>query len=265
MTGPASDISGAGELHLPWESVGADEGERARSAVSDASLARQLPLTPWAEPCGTAALGCDVTDSRRAGTVIDQVKSSLQPDHRSIVDDNLPARLGNVNGTECIAERGVVGGGGWTLPLLCAGIALIACCVLIPQADANRRLAYERQVLQLDLDSIERQIDVNAEFLKKVGEDPTLAQRLAERQMKVVPEGTRVLELKHAPDAGTMSPFQLVSVEPPPALPPYKSVGGLIANLCYDARARLSMVGAAMGMIAAGLVLGYAPLTARSS
>src|SRR6185312_4116438 len=39
-------------------------------------------------------------------------------------------------------------GGGWTVPILCAGVALIACCALIPQADSNRRLTYERQELQ---------------------------------------------------------------------------------------------------------------------
>lgn len=152
-------------------------------------------------------------------------------------------------------------GGGWTLPLLCGGIALVACCVLIPQADANRRLAYERQMLQSDLETVERQIAVNAEFLRKVANDPTLAERLADRQMKVIPEGTRVLELKHDPDAGAgMSPFQLVTVPPPPPLPPYKPVGGTIANLCYDPHSRLYLIGAALVMIAVGLVLGYAPV-----
>lgn len=147
-------------------------------------------------------------------------------------------------------------GGGWTLPLLCAGIALIACCVLIPQADANRRLVYERQMLAMDLASIEHQVAVNGEFLKKVGDDPTLAERLAERQMKVIPEGTRVLELKHENDGTGMSPFQLVSVAPPPPLPPYRRVGGTIANLCYDPHTRLYLIGAALVMIAVGLVLG---------
>ena len=149
-------------------------------------------------------------------------------------------------------------GGGWTLPLLCAGIALIACCVLIPQADANRRLAYERQMLKMDMESVERQIAVNSEFLKKVGDDPTLAERLAERQMKVIPEGTRILELKHETDGSTMSPFQLVSVAPPPPLPPYHPVGGTIARLCYDPHTRLYLIGAGLVMMAMGLVLGYA-------
>ena len=150
-------------------------------------------------------------------------------------------------------------GGGWTLPLLCAGLALIACCVLIPQADANRRLAYERQMLKMDLDSVEKQVQVNDEFLKKVAADPALAQRLAERQMKLIPEGTRVLELAHQKEGDSMSPFQLVSVAPAPPLPPYKPVGGLIAHLCYDAKSRLYVIGAALLLMATGLVMGYAP------
>ena len=148
-------------------------------------------------------------------------------------------------------------GGAWTIPLLCAGLALIACCVLIPQADANRRLAYERELLRRDLQTIDQQIDVNAEFLKKVADDPELAQRLAERQMKVIPEGVRVLDLTHESDG--MSPFQLLSVAPPPSLPPYKPTGGTIAHLCYGPHSRLYLIGISLGMIAMGLVLGAAP------
>jgi hypothetical protein len=111
-------------------------------------------------------------------------------------------------------------------------------------------------MLAMDLASIEHQVAVNGEFLKKVGDDPTLAERLAERQMKVIPEGTRVLELKHENDGTGMSPFQLVSVAPPPPLPPYRRVGGTIANLCYDPHTRLYLIGAALVMIAVGLVLG---------
>jgi hypothetical protein len=150
-------------------------------------------------------------------------------------------------------------GGGWTLPLLCAGVALIACCALIPQADANRRLAYERQQLQMDLQTVAKQIAVNEEFLRKVGQDPTLAERLAERQMKVIPQGSRVLELSRDGGGASMSPFQLVSVPPPAPLPPYKPIGGVIASLCYDNHTRLYVIGLALGMIATGLVLGGTP------
>jgi hypothetical protein len=137
------------------------------------------------------------------------------------------------------------------------GVALIACCVLIPQADSNRRLAYERELLQRDLQTIDQQIEVNGEFLKKVADDPELAQRLAERQMKVIPEGVRVLDLTHEPEG--MSPFQLVNVAPPPPLPPYKPTGGTIAHLCYGPHSRLYLIGISLGMIAMGLVLGATP------
>src|ERR1044072_7320440 len=50
-------------------------------------------------------------------------------------------------------------GGAFTIPLLCAGIAIIAACLLIPQADANRRLAYERVKLQADLETVEKQVE----------------------------------------------------------------------------------------------------------
>src|SRR3954447_7987544 len=80
-------------------------------------------------------------------------------------------------------ESRPVGGGLWTIPLLCMGLAIIAACVIVPATDENRRLAYERERLKADLEQISRQIDVNDEFLKRIGDDPTLAERLAQRQM----------------------------------------------------------------------------------
>src|SRR4051794_40039816 len=84
---------------------------------------------------------------------------------------------------------------GWTIPLVCVGLAVIACCVIVPQTEANRRLVYEREKLKLDLNQVNQQLDVNDEFLKRLADDPTLAERLAQRQMKMVREGTNVLEL----------------------------------------------------------------------
>src|SRR5688500_14417327 len=43
----------------------------------------------------------------------------------------------------------------WTIPLLCAGIAILACCLLIPAADENRRLTWERERLKADLEQIQ--------------------------------------------------------------------------------------------------------------
>jgi len=148
-------------------------------------------------------------------------------------------------------------GASWTIPLLCAGIGLIACCIVIPQTDANRRLAYEKMTLQSDLESVQKQVAVNDAFLKKVVDDPSLAERLAQRQLKRVRKGQRVLRLKE--EKPQMSPFQITNVAPPPAPPPYKPIGGILATLCYDARTRLYLMGISMAMIACGLVMGATP------
>jgi len=148
--------------------------------------------------------------------------------------------------------------GAWTIPLLCAGIAIIACCLLIPAADENRRLVYEREKLRMDLEQIHRQIAVNDEFLHRVADDPTLLERLAQRQMKLVRQGTSVLELKGQSDRRDLSPFLLVTLPPPAELPPYKPIGGRFSQMCRQPRSRLLLMGAGMLLLATGLVLGVA-------
>jgi hypothetical protein len=147
------------------------------------------------------------------------------------------------------------GGGLFTLPLLCLGLGIIACCVLIPAADENRRLAYERETLRVDLEQINKQTALNDEFLKKIADDPTLSERLAQRQMKMVREGTSVMELK-GQSTHDMSPFELVTLPPPPALAPYRPVGGRLSQICRNPRSQLYLMGSALLLVAAGLVLG---------
>jgi hypothetical protein len=148
----------------------------------------------------------------------------------------------------------------WTLPLMCAGIALIACCYVIPAADENRRLVWERERLKLDLAQIEKQIAVNSEFLERVADDPGLLERLAQRQMKLVREGTSVLELKGRHDDNLdVSPFPLLTVPPPEPIAPYAPVGGAFSELCRRPRSRLLIMGGGMMLIACGLVLGHVP------
>ena len=154
------------------------------------------------------------------------------------------------------AKSSPVGGGLFTIPLLCLGLGIIACCVLIPAADENRRLAYEREKLKADLEQITRQIDVNGEFLKRVADDPTLAERLAQRQMKMVREGTSVLELKGNYAGRDMSPFELVTLPPPPELAPYQPMGGKLSSVCRNPRSQLYLMGGGLLLVAAGLVLG---------
>ena len=142
------------------------------------------------------------------------------------------------------------------MPMLCAGIAILACCLLIPAADDNRKLAWERERLKQDLDQINRQIDVNSQFLKSVAEDPALLERLAQRQMKLVREGTSVLNLKDATGRSDMSPYLLLTIPPPPPMPEYKPVGGVFSDLCRHPRSRLFLMGGAMLAIACALILG---------
>ncbi|HTL27737.1 MAG TPA: hypothetical protein VL282_00885 [Tepidisphaeraceae bacterium] len=149
------------------------------------------------------------------------------------------------------------GGGLWTIPLICAGIALIAACLIIPAADENHRLVYERERLKADLDQIHKQVDVNDEFLKRVNDDAALLERLAQRQMKMVREGTSVLELKEQSKSRGMSPYGLVNVPPPPPMPAYQPIGGELSTICRNPRNNLYLTGVGLLMIAAGLVASF--------
>jgi cell division protein FtsB len=148
-------------------------------------------------------------------------------------------------------------GGAFTIPLICLGVSLIACCLLIPAADENRRLAYERERLSRDLEQLQKQVATNDEFLKCIADDPTLLERLARRQLKMVRAGTTVMNLKgSAPDAADMSPFLLVTLPPPAAMPEYRPIGGTLSELCRHPKTQLYLMGGSLMMIACGLVLG---------
>jgi hypothetical protein len=160
---------------------------------------------------------------------------------------------------EAVEPSSPSGGGLFTIPLIALGIGIIAMCLLIPAADENRRLAYERDKLQLDLEHLKHQAATNEAFLKNIANDPTLAERLARRQMKMVPQGTSVLELKSQKNEAEMSPFVLTTVPPPEPLPPYRPVGGFLADACRHPKTQLYLIGAGMMMIACGVVMGRDP------
>ena len=189
-----------------------------------------LSLTPWTD--GAA----DETEADREDAVVSA--AGIAP-------------------TTVTATRRRVLSGGWTMALVMSGIAIIAACVLIPQGDETRKLMYEREKLRADLEQVQKQVATNDEFLKKVQSDPTLAQRLAQRQMKLIPAGTKVLDLEDAsPTKDDKSPFLIVSVPPPAPMAPYQPRGGWFSQMCRNGRSQLYMIGGGLMLVATGLVLG---------
>lgn len=162
-------------------------------------------------------------------------------------------------------------GGVWALPLLALGLGLVACCYLIPAADDTRQVMSERQRLETELASLKRQVALNAEFLDRVHSDRELAMRLAARQRTQHEEGVGILSSTEArPGAGglgnfAMSPFALVAAEPATQQPaPVPAVGGQLAALCRDARARLVVLGIGMLACMIGLLGGGGRQARRS-
>lgn len=148
---------------------------------------------------------------------------------------------------------------GWTFVFISVGLGLIACCALLPQTDHNRRLSYEVHKLRCDLDHLDRQVAANGEFISRIGMDVVLTERLAQRQMKMVRQGSSVLELKDGPAVAGSSPYALVAVDPPARLEPYQPMGGGLVSLAREPRKRLYSMGIGLMLMAMGMVLGYSP------
>lgn len=110
----------------------------------------------------------------------------------------------------------------------------------------------------MDLDQIHRQIAVNDDFLRRVADDPNLLERLAQRQMKLVRQGTNVLEIKRD-DHEELSPYLLVTLPPPAELAAYRPIGGVFSELCRQPRSQLFLMGAGMLLVATGLVMASSP------
>lgn len=199
-----------------------------------------------------------VFEGDAAEAVVDDGLADPDPESGEAAEANAAAVEAAAAAAHAEAAAAPTRGGAFTIPLLCAGVAIIAACLLIPQADANRRLAYERLKLQADLQAVERQVETNDEFLRKVSEDPNLAERLAQRQMKIIRVGNEVLNLKSDGEE-EMSPFQLTAVAAPADLAPYAPRGGALADLCYNPKSRLYLMGIGLLAMAAGLVLGFGP------
>ncbi len=229
--------------HLLTPSPPSPQERRAEAAAVHDSVAPVAPPPPTPKP--------NVSTSQRAPEWTEpaaEVSDDAEEDDEELSEPEV----------ELIGAAEASQGSGWTIPFLCAGLALVACCVLIPQADENRKIAYEAARLRLDLDQINTQVKVNDEFVRRIQDDPALAERLAQRQMGYVREGSAILALK-GDRKGELSPFSLVSVPAAGTLPEYQPVGGKLAFLCRHARTRLYLMGCGLILVAAGLVLGFAP------
>ncbi len=151
-------------------------------------------------------------------------------------------------------------GAWWTLPLLTAGIGLIACAMIVGQVDQNRRMAWQKNKMQQDLDYLQKQAQTNEQFVDRLSQDPNLVERLAQRQMRMVREGSAVVELKNKDQSEISSPFRLVNIPPPAPVKPYEPTGGLLGNLFGSPRQRLWAYGVGTFLIAAGLIMGASGL-----
>jgi hypothetical protein len=145
---------------------------------------------------------------------------------------------------------------GWTLMMISAGIGLLACCILIPQTDENRRLAYNCLRLKADLEHLEKQAVANDEFIRRIVSDPTLSERLAQRQMQFVRKGSGVLDLNEPDNSLSKSPFSLLAIDAPAEVPKFRTPDSRLADLCRNPKSRLYLVGAGLMLLALGLVLG---------
>ncbi|MGF1634247.1 MAG: hypothetical protein ACFCVE_10400 [Phycisphaerae bacterium] len=163
------------------------------------------------------------------------------------------------------AEPAGPSGGVWAIPLLCAGLALIACCLLIPAADANRRLAWEQEKLKRDAAFVTEMVAASQDFLVRFGTDEALSERLAVRQLRLVPEGSASLDVAGSDVPFAASPFALVRVEPPEPMPVYQPVGGRLTELCLRDDARLLMTAAGLMLVAVGLITGTNPPPPKST
>jgi len=147
-------------------------------------------------------------------------------------------------------------GAWWTLPLMFAGLAIIACALVVPVADENHRAAYELARIERDVAHFQQQADVNASFLSRVSNDPTLAERLAMRQLNMIRPDEKLAPLAARHDQFSMSPFALVNVDPPAPMPAYRPISGFLSRWFLDPKWQTYCVGIGLLMTAAGVVFG---------
>ena len=156
------------------------------------------------------------------------------------------ATLPNQNSPSCLTA----------VPALCLGLGLVAVCLLVPQAEANRRLVVDRDQLRLDVAHADAQLAANDVFLSAAGTDPELAERLAQRQMRQIRRGATALPLGGAGVSAVTTVTDLVRVPEPPPVPAYVPPPDVLSQLTRTPRRQLCGLGGGLCLIAIGLVAG---------
>ena len=105
--------------------------------------------------------------------------------------------------------------------MLAIGLAIIACAIVIGQIESNRQMSWQKNKLQQDVEHLREQVRVNKDFVDRLNTDESLLERLAQRQMRLVREGSAALELTGQTNE-IRSPFTLVRVPPPSEVQPYQ-------------------------------------------
>ena len=78
--------------------------------------------------------------------------------------------------------------GGWVISLVCIGVAIIAACLLLPLAEENHQLAWQREKLKTDLTQIQQQVKVNEEFLGKIEKRPHVGRAIGPAADEIDPQ-----------------------------------------------------------------------------
>ncbi|GIW76315.1 MAG: hypothetical protein KatS3mg104_1378 [Phycisphaerae bacterium] len=147
-------------------------------------------------------------------------------------------------------------GAWWTLPMMCLGLTIIACALIVPAVDENRRELHQLTRLERDVNYFQMQSEVNKQFLEHVSTDPALAERLAMRQLRMTRPDSRIVQIPQTGNPFAMSPYALVTLDPPPPVPDYQPLGGVLSRYFLDPQTQIYLTGIGILLTAAGVILG---------
>lgn len=160
--------------------------------------------------------------------------------------------LGQVSGGKAVSRTGAW----WTLPMMCLGLTIIACALIVPAVDENRRELHQLTRLERDVRYFQMQSEVNKQFLEHVSTDPALAERLAMRQLRMTRPDSRIVPIPQTGNPFAMSPYALVTLDPPPPVPDYQPLGGVLSRYFLDPQTQIYLTGIGILLTAAGVILG---------